>query len=81
MSDKKKKSILKSNFINGPISATFIAEQIASHSSKTNIGGHALFLGQVRADDKEGKVVEKIEYSAYEDMANKEIFKIREEAF
>ncbi len=80
MSSKKKKSNSKSYFINGPIRAMFIAEQIANHSSKTNIGGHAIFLGQVRADEKEGRIVEKIEYSAYEEMANNEIFKIREEA-
>lgn len=71
----------KSYFVKGAVSPTFIAKQIANHNSKTHIGGHAIFLGQVRADEKEGKVVEKIMYSAYEEMANNEIAKIREEAF
>ena len=71
----------KSYFINGPISPKFIAEQIAKHSNKHSIGGHAIFLGQVRADDYEGKKVESIEYTAYEEMANNEISKIREQAF
>ena len=71
----------KPYFINGPISPQFIAEQIANHSHKTNIGGHSIFLGQVRADEKEGKIVKKIEYSSYEEVANKEIAKIREDAF
>jgi len=71
----------KTNFIKGPIDPVFVSDQIAKHSTKNTIGGHSIFLGQVRADEKEGKVVEKIVYSAYEEMANKEISKIREEAF
>lgn len=71
----------KNYFIKGPIEPSFIAEQIASHSIKTDIGGHAIFLGQVRADEKEGKVVDRIDYSAYTEMANEAIFNIRQEAF
>lgn len=71
----------KSYFIKGPINPLFIAEEIANHSNKTNIGGHAIFLGQIRADKKSEKIVAKIEYSAYEGIANKEISKIREGAF
>jgi molybdopterin synthase catalytic subunit len=71
----------KSYFISGPINPAFIAEQIAGHASKTKIGGHAIFLGQVRADERNGKIVERINYTAYENMANNEISKIREKAF
>jgi len=71
----------KSYFIQGPVDPGFIAEQIAKHSSKQSIGGHAIFLGQVRADEHDGDKVQLIEYSAYEEMANKEIYKIREAAF
>jgi len=71
----------KTYFIKEAINPEFIAEQIARHSSKHDIGGHSIFLGQVRADDINGKKVELIEYSAYEEMANKEISKIREAAF
>ena len=71
----------KSYFIKGAIEPAFIAEQISKHSSKHEIGGHAIFLGQVRADEQEGNIVTCIEYSAYEEMANKEISAIREAAF
>jgi len=71
----------KTYFIKGPIKPDFIAEQIAKHSSKHGIGGHAIFLGQVRDDDHQGKKVESIDYSAYEEMANAEVSKIREAAF
>ena len=68
-------------FIQGAIDPVFIGEQIAKHSSKHDIGAHSIFLGQVRADEKVGKHVAGIEYSAYEDMANQAFSKIREEAF
>ena len=35
---------------------------------KSDSGGHSFFLGQVRADMIEGKIVKAIEYSAYEGM-------------
>ncbi|MCE7061559.1 molybdenum cofactor biosynthesis protein MoaE [Dyadobacter sp. CY343] len=68
-------------FVEGPISPDFIAKSIASHQSKTNIGAHAIFLGQIRADEKEGGVVSGIEYTAYEEMANDVFHEIREAAF
>ncbi|HIP31851.1 MAG TPA: molybdenum cofactor biosynthesis protein MoaE [Crocinitomicaceae bacterium] len=78
MSEKKK---IKSVFIEGPISPDKIATSIAHHQVKTNIGAHDIFLGQVRADNIEGHEVIAIDYSAYEEMANKEFHAIREEAF
>ena len=42
---------LKNIFVEGAIAASFIADSIQKHSSKTNIGGHSIFLGQVRADE------------------------------
>ncbi len=74
---KKKKTAFRP----GPISATSIAESIANHQSKTGIGAHSIFLGQVRADERDGKTVQAIEYTAYEEMAEKEIHDIREAAF
>ena len=61
----------KNVFIKGAISSEFIANSIAKHQSKTDIGAHNIFLGQVRADEINGKAVVAIEYSAYEEMANK----------
>lgn len=74
---KKKKSI----FIRGPIDASFVGESIAKHQSKTGIGAHEIFLGQVRADKIEEKEVSSIEYTAYEVMAEEKAYEIRESAF
>lgn len=77
MSEKKPKNVFK----NGAISSEFIGESIAKHQTKTSIGAHNIFLGQVRADAVEGKTVSAIEYTAYEVMANKTFDDIREAAF
>ncbi|MCH8316894.1 MAG: molybdenum cofactor biosynthesis protein MoaE [Bacteroidetes bacterium] len=74
--DKSKKT-----FIEGPITPQFIADSIAKHSTKTEIGAHSIFMGQVRNDLIDGKEVKAIEYSAYKEMAEKEFHKIRESAF
>jgi len=68
-------------FVPGPIAASFIGDSVQRHSSKTNIGAHNIFLGQVRADVIEGKKVAAIEYTAHESMALKMMHEIRESAF
>ena len=65
----------------GPISPVFIADSIQKHSTKTNIGAHSIFLGQVRNDIIDGKPVEAIEYSTYEEMALEQMHKIRQAIF
>jgi len=77
MSDKKIKNI----FSNGAISPLFIADSISKHSTKTNIGGHSIFMGQVRKDEIDGKFVSAIEYTAYEALALNKMHEIREEIF
>ena len=77
MSEKKRHKV----FVNGAISPDFIADSIAKHSSKTNIGAHDIFLGQVRNDVIDGKTVEAIDYSSYEEMAEEKFQEIRESAF
>ena len=77
MSDKKHKNVFKQ----GAISSEFIGDSIAKHQTKTSIGAHNIFLGQVRADIIDNKTVAAIEYTAYEDMANEKFDKIREAAF
>lgn len=67
--------------MNGPISSSFIGDAIAKHSSKTNIGAHAIFLGQIRADIKNELAVCMIEYSAHNEMAEHAFETIRETAF
>lgn len=71
----------KNVFVEGAIPPEKIATSIAHHQVKTNIGAHDIFLGQVRADEIDGKTVTAIEYSAYEEMANQTIHEIREAAF
>lgn len=77
MSERKIKNV----FVEGPISSEFIGNSIAKHQSKTSIGAHNIFLGQVRADEIEGKLVSAIEYTAYDDMANEKFHEIREATF
>lgn len=72
---------VKQIFQQGPINPQFIATSIAKHASKKNIGGHSIFLGQVRADEIDGKLVAAIEYTAYEEMALQTMHAIREEIF
>jgi molybdopterin synthase catalytic subunit len=77
MKERKPKNV----FIDGAISSEFIADSIAKHQSKTAIGAHNIFLGQVRTDEIDGKAVSAIEYTAYEDMANAKFHEIREATF
>lgn len=77
----KEKKTPKNIFVEGPITPERIATSIAHHQHKHNIGAHDIFLGQVRADMIDNKTVTAIEYTAYQEMALKEAYKIREAAF
>jgi len=72
---------IKNIFVSGAITAAFIGDSIQRHSSKTGIGGHSIFLGQVRADVIDNKKVAAIVYTAYEEMANEKMQLIREAIF
>ena len=77
MTERKPKNI----FVTGLITAAFIGDSIQQHSTKTIIGGHSIFLGQVRADMIDGKNVTAIEYTTYEEMALEKMHEIREAIF
>jgi molybdopterin synthase catalytic subunit len=77
MEEKKKKKV----FIDGPISAQFIADSISKHSSKKNIGAHNIFLGQIRQDKINDEQVIAIEYTCYKEMAEPILDAIREDCF
>jgi molybdopterin synthase catalytic subunit len=77
MMEKKLKNI----FVEGAISPSFIADSISKHSTKKDIGGHSIFLGQVRNDTIDGKEVDEIEYTTYQEMALEKMHLIREEMF
>lgn len=72
---------IKNIFVKGPITSEKIASSIQKHSEKYDIGGHSIFLGQIRADEKENGKVTAIEYTAYEEMALKKAHEIREDIF
>ena len=72
---------MKNVFIQGAISSGFIQNSIAKHQSKTDIGAHNIFLGQVRADIIDNKKVTAIEYTCYQEMANTKFHEIREATF
>jgi molybdopterin synthase catalytic subunit len=77
MEEKKPKNI----FQQGAIPASFVGESIEKHSSKKDIGAHSIFLGQVRADEINGKTVAAIDYTTYEEMALEKMDEIREAIF
>ncbi|MDG1968376.1 MAG: molybdenum cofactor biosynthesis protein MoaE [Flavobacteriaceae bacterium] len=72
---------IKNIFVEGAIAPSKIAESIGHHQSKTEIGAHNIFLGQVRADEIGGKKVNAIEYTAQTEIANQVCHEIREAAF
>lgn len=74
---------LKNNdiFVQGPITSACISAAIDSLKQHHQIGAQELFLGQIRNDEIDGKPVQAIEYSAYEEMALKEFETLREQAF
>lgn len=72
---------IKNIFRQGAIPASLVAEQLEQHQSKTQIGAHQLFLGQIRADQVGDKIVQAIHYTAYEDMALEKMHEIREDIF
>ena len=72
---------VKNIFVDGDINPTFIAERIAKHAAKKDIGAHSIFLGQIRSDVIDGKTVAAIEYSTYEELALQKMHEIREEIF
>jgi molybdopterin synthase catalytic subunit len=71
----------KNIFTQGAIAASFIGDSIQKHATKTEIGGHSIFLGQVRADIIEGKKIALIEYTTYEELALEKMYEIRESIF
>ena len=72
---------MKDIFIDGPVAPAFIAESIQQHNSKKGVGAHSIFLGQVRADTIDDKVVAAIEYTTYREMALEKMQEIRASIF
>lgn len=70
--------------VKGPLKPELISSYISNFSASLETGGHSIFVGQVRADEIEGKKVAGIDYSAYEEMVSTEaerIISITKKAF
>lgn len=72
---------IRNIFVQGAIAPSFVAESIQKHSTKTDIGAHSIFMGQVRADVLNEQKVVAIEYTTYEEMALEKMHSIREDIF
>jgi len=64
--------------VNSPISSKIIDRLVSDNQSNPGLGAQSIFLGQVRADKNDKSRVRSIQYSAYVEMAEKEIEKIKE---
>ncbi|WP_343560852.1 molybdenum cofactor biosynthesis protein MoaE [Sphingobacterium sp.] len=65
----------------GPIPPERIATSIATHGRKSDIGAHSIFLGQIRADQVDGKTVRAIDYSINRELALLKMAEIRQAVF
>lgn len=70
---------MKEIFYEGAIPSELIADSINKHASKTEIGAHQIFLGQVRGDVINNAKVVGIEYTSYKPLALEKMHQIREE--
>ncbi len=70
---------IKNIFKEGAIPPSLVAESIAKHQVKTEIGGHSIFLGQIRADQRNGKNLTAMEFTTHTEMALEQAAIIREE--
>ena len=68
-------------FMQGPIPPERIATSIATHGRKSDIGAHSIFLGQIRADQVDGKTVRAIDYSVNRELALSKMAEIRQAVF
>ncbi len=67
-------------WIDGEIPAEEILRIVQAGSCRRNIGAQAFFLGQIRADECDGRRVGSIEYSSYREMADSVFERIISEA-
>lgn len=69
------------HFHQGAIPPDLVSQCLAAHVTKKDIGAHSLFLGQVRADLHNERQVSSIEYSAMEELAEKNVREFKEQLF
>ncbi|NNM94989.1 MAG: molybdenum cofactor biosynthesis protein MoaE [Bacteroidia bacterium] len=64
-------------FIQGAVIPELVSGILKKLGKTDTVGGHHIFLGQVRADRKQAKKTIAIEFTAYPELANKEYERIR----
>ena len=77
MSNKKPKKV----FVDGAIPPERVSKSIASHSTKTDIDGHSIFLGQVKEEMVDGSQIAGMEFTVDVEKAEAILYEIREEIF
>lgn len=68
-------------FTEGPIDLSALIKAFQQLCHDCENGAHEIFLGQVRADRMDGHTVVAIEYSAFEEMVEQQVKKIKDEIF
>lgn len=68
-------------FVDGEVSIDDLMASVKKHATKTSIGAHEIFMGQIRADQLDEGTVVAIEYTADVSVCDSEYVKLREEAF
>jgi molybdopterin synthase catalytic subunit len=66
-------------FIQNGLPATLLAGFTRQYSENLSTGAYSCFMGQVRADEVNGRKVIAIEYTAYTEMADAKMTEIAEE--
>ncbi len=66
----------KKFLVDGPITPDIVTGYITKLSEDKTCGANSFFLGRVRNDRIDNRVVRAIEYSAYDEMAEKEAGRI-----
>ncbi len=78
---ENKNIIMKEYLIKGAVKSCIVAEYIDRQQEDKSLGAHSIFLGQVRDDIIGEKKVDKIDYSAYEEMVRKVMHDIEHGTF
>ncbi len=71
--------MVKNYLTDGPVTIKDISVSLERMGDKQGAGGHSVFMGQVRADNIDGRTVKAILYSAYDTMVKAEADKIVKE--
>jgi molybdopterin synthase catalytic subunit len=75
----EERSGINASFVDGALSPEVTERIVSGYREDHAVGAHAVFHGQVRADEIEGKLVTHLDYTAYRPMADEELQRVTEE--